>query len=615
MTMSEILSTENISLTTVTGTEQIMAARLSDGIIFYITLSDITAGFVSASSLSTTLSSYVTTTGLTTTLTNYVKSTALNVVLDNYVAKSENVNYSDVSVALAPFKPVQTIPAVNLFFINAAEIGTMGAQGQNLADTAKTRSGYMQVVPGTSYKILDTDKAVLSDTSSTNVYYYTSAKVFITGSVNAVTAPDTAAFARLTNSRLPTLNTKLMFVSSVAVVDSFVPGGYTFDTESILYPLVLPKKTLSPALRSSSDDVVYALQQKAGGVLPKNVSFLTPSVNLYNPASADIVKQAYINTLGNYIATGSPTQQVAKIRVTPGKVYSFYNTVSLTQVTPPLNFLNFTGTNVSFPTSSYNADKTATAPASAEFMRVLLAIDVVYYTVVEGAAPPASFVDYGSTFTNEVAGISASDKYPWLNKNAGFLGDSITVQFLYGPAFLQTTRLTEAYREGINGGSLAYMGKNLTAAILAPLDVIFVLGGTNNYGVAGGGTVGTINSPMDDSTVHGQIKGLVNRIKTLKPNIRVVFFTCFNRTLYSGTPNAGNGYTPNADGLTIKIIAEAMIDECRYLGEPCFDMLSASGISSYNIGTSTVDGLHPNGYMATILGKKMGMFANTIIPF
>jgi|GEM_PF-93879 len=51
--MSEISPTENSGLAVVSGTEKIMAARLSDGIIYYLNLSDITAGFATSAALNT----------------------------------------------------------------------------------------------------------------------------------------------------------------------------------------------------------------------------------------------------------------------------------------------------------------------------------------------------------------------------------------------------------------------------------------------------------------------------------------------------------------------------------------------------------------------------------
>ena len=118
---------------------------------------------------------------------------------------------------------------------------------------------------------------------------------------------------------------------------------------------------------------------------------------------------------------------------------------------------------------------------------------------------------------------------------------------------------------------------------------------------------------MDGSTIHGSVKLVVNRILSLKPNIRIVFFTPFNRGQYGA--ETLNGYLPNGNGLTIKNIADAIQDECRYLGIPSYDLLSATGINSYNLATHCPDNLHPNLYAGNHIGKLMGQFINTLPPF
>jgi len=75
--MSSTIPDSQATTATLLGTEKLLAARLSDGIMYYITLSDITLGFVSSESITQTLLSYVTNTNLTATLSNYVTSAAL----------------------------------------------------------------------------------------------------------------------------------------------------------------------------------------------------------------------------------------------------------------------------------------------------------------------------------------------------------------------------------------------------------------------------------------------------------------------------------------------------------------------------------------------------------
>ncbi|WP_158797680.1 sialate O-acetylesterase [Pedobacter sp. L105] len=84
------------ALTPLLGTEKIMAARLSDGKMFYINLSDITAAFVSPGTLTSTLANYITGAVLTSTLTNYITSSAVAQAITAGVASKADVS------ALAP---------------------------------------------------------------------------------------------------------------------------------------------------------------------------------------------------------------------------------------------------------------------------------------------------------------------------------------------------------------------------------------------------------------------------------------------------------------------------------------------------------------------------------
>ncbi|SEB08267.1 SGNH/GDSL hydrolase family protein [Pedobacter hartonius] len=117
---------------------------------------------------------------------------------------------------------------------------------------------------------------------------------------------------------------------------------------------------------------------------------------------------------------------------------------------------------------------------------------------------------------------------------------------------------------------------------------------------------------MNATTIYGSVKLVINRILTLKPNIRIVFFTPFNRGVYNGE---GNGFAPNTNGLTIKNVADGIQDCCKYLGIPSYDLLSNTGINSYNLDTHLSDKLHPNVYGGNRIGKLMGNFINTLPVF
>lgn len=408
-------------------------------------------------------------------------------------------------------------------------------------------------------------------------------------------------------------DTTAMVIEGSIAPASLIKFGYKLYGNGEI-PLYSTADFLSAGLneQASTDTILRNIQKTDRAIAPNTVSFLTPSLNLYNPYAPDIVKQAYINSGGYYMPSGSPTQQVVKIKVKGNTRYSFFDAkATIRRLTPQLQVITQTG-NVNVPTNGYTAEGYYTTPANALEIWVNTTIDQVSYMVLEGTETPLSFIDFGYSFTSDILGMDQTDKYPWLNKNAGFLGDSITMQFTYGDQLIASTRMINAYRDGQNGQVIAAMGTGLTAENIASLDIITVLAGTNDYG-HGAATLGTINSAMDGTTIHGSVKLVVNRILSLKPNIRIVFFTPFNRGKYGA--ETLNGYTPNGNGLTIKNIAEAIQDECRYLGIPSYDLLSNTGINSYNLTTHCPDNLHPNSYAGNRIGKLMGEFINTLPPF
>ena len=408
-------------------------------------------------------------------------------------------------------------------------------------------------------------------------------------------------------------DTTTMVIEGSVAPSSFIKFGYKLYSSGET-PLYSTADFLSAGLneQASIDIILKNIQKTDHVITPNTVSFLTPSLNLYNPHAPDIVKQAYINSGGYYVPSGSPTQQVVKIKVKGNTRYSFFDAkATIRRLTPQLQITTQTG-KVNVPTNGYTTEGYYTTPANALEIWVNTTIDQISYMVIEGTETPTSFIDFGYSFTTDILGMDQKDKYPWLNKNAGFLGDSITMQFTYGEQLIASTRMINAYRDGQNGQVIAAMGTGLTAENIANLDLITILAGTNDYG-HGAASQGTINSPMDGSTIHGSVKLVVNRILSLKPNIRIVFFTPFNRGKYGA--ETLNGYVPNGNGLTIKNIADAIQDECRYLGIPSYDLLSATGINSYNLATHCPDNLHPNLYAGNHIGKLMGQFINTLPPF
>jgi hypothetical protein len=524
----------------------------------------------------------------------------------NFLVEIESLNKEVLTIdQYAPDKTTLT-ESSNIFILENSVYGQYmnGNSGSRVIQNSGSTwyvSEFIPIESGEQIKFYD----FLTLKTCIYIFYDINKNKISDGLSNGFTATTNTKFFK-TEVKVSNYYTFQIIKGSVAP-DSFIIPSYSFDKKN--------GKKIVFHIDSLSEEVLTKKAFESVKIDADNVSFLSASINLYNPLNPLIIKGAYLNNGGYYISSGSPTTQVVTERVKPNTIYTFYRGVSLEKITSNLNIINQNGSTTIVTAAEHTAIGYYETSSTAEFIRFAMSIDSIYYMLIEGQVQPTLFVQFGYSFRNDILAVTDPNNLPWAGKKIGFLGDSITMQFNYGSKFLETTQGIEGFRQGTNGGNISFFGRNLTSEILAPLDLMVILGGTNNYGVAGGGTVGTINSPMDDSTVHGQIKGAINRILSIKPNIRIVFFTCFNRGLYSPTPDAGDGFTPNAQGLTIKIIAEAIIDECRHLGIANYDLLSNSGINKYNVSLHCGDNLHPNGEGANRLGTLMGLAANKYKPF
>jgi hypothetical protein len=66
---------------------------------------------------------------------------------------------------------------------------------------------------------------------------------------------------------------------------------------------------------------------------------------------------------------------------------------------------------------------------------------------------------------------------------------------------------------------------------------------------------------MNNNTVHGQIKGLIDRILTINQILELYFFTPINRGTLCGVASVMVTHRQMLMGCPVKIIAEAIIDD------------------------------------------------------
>lgn len=225
---------------------------------------------------------------------------------------------------------------------------------------------------------------------------------------------------------------------------------------------------------------------------------------------------------------------------------------------------------------------------------------------------------------------------PYRGKKILSIGDSYTFQNNYGSKLSEITGCQQTPR-GYNGarifnfvsdqytptgGGGQIVQQTFNAELLAPYDIITVMGGVNNYGYSTQ-PLGTINDPATASgSVYSEIKYVIEKILTLKPSIKIVWCTEPYALTDSNHTQPG-GYQPNSQGFTIRDVMNAIIEVCEMYGIPVFDFYANSGWNPLTVkkvngvlveNKYTYDGLHPKagvGNGAELLGEQFGMFINT----
>jgi hypothetical protein len=165
-------------------------------------------------------------------------------------------------------------------------------------------------------------------------------------------------------------------------------------------------------------------------------------------------------------------------------------------------------------------------------------------------------------------------------------------------------------------------------------DIITIIGGTNDYG-HGGTTLGSLKTMEEDGklgvnskTIYGAVWYLINKILSIKPDMKIFFCTQPFRLPYESEATGPGGYEDNNNGLSMEKIANAIVEAAGYFGIPVFDFYHCSNWNPWTVRFTnpespkvgdvvdnryTYDGLHPkdgDGNGADLLGTAFGEFIN-----
>ncbi len=217
-----------------------------------------------------------------------------------------------------------------------------------------------------------------------------------------------------------------------------------------------------------------------------------------------------------------------------------------------------------------------------------------------------------------------------------FLGDSITegagassVEKRYTDLVAKKTGAT-VYNHGVGGTRIANQ-KNKTADTYSELDfcvraknmekdadVIFVFGGTNDYG-HGDAELGQMSDRTND-TFYGALHQLYTYLNETYPKAQKVIMTPLHRC---GEENPqgdliyykNRGLPFRTNGAPLKTYVEIIREVAEYYSFPVLDLFKNSGIQPevpIMKETFTVDGLHPNDAGYELISEMVINFLKTL---
>ncbi|MES2061190.1 MAG: SGNH/GDSL hydrolase family protein [Bacteroidota bacterium] len=191
-----------------------------------------------------------------------------------------------------------------------------------------------------------------------------------------------------------------------------------------------------------------------------------------------------------------------------------------------------------------------------------------------------------SSFTEkEVTWVAIGDSITYLNDHADETGNRVTKGYL--------TRVTERLpnvkyiNQGHNGWTSGGIADNIEKLGLVKADVYSVFLGTNDWW--GGRPVGTIadyKNAAGNTTVYGSFRIIVNKIRQLNPQAKIVLITPMQRNDFVYITDANNnayGSYKKKNGQSLEEFANAVLAIGKYEHVPVVDLYHDPSLKLENL--------------------------------
>lgn len=182
-------------------------------------------------------------------------------------------------------------------------------------------------------------------------------------------------------------------------------------------------------------------------------------------------------------------------------------------------------------------------------------------------------------------------------------GDSMSTNveganLYYTPLLVEMLGLADCKNFGIGGKTLANdLSKNVNIdnIIAYSPDVVFLLGGTNDFGGNAGsgsqlGVETSMNDGVNSGTTLGGLAYIINRVNTFLPETTIVVVTPLPR-FYNSDEEM---YTQNQLGYTLSDYVDGIKKVARRYSCLCIDAYGEIGINKFNRTKYLKDNVHPN---------------------
>jgi lysophospholipase L1-like esterase len=501
--------------------------------------------------------------------------------------------YQSTGIADGSISPAKTnfyVGTSNLFNSESSDIkngmSLDTTTGNEIVDAARFITGFIDISAYVDQKVTVYYYNASNVLQNTRTFYYDASHVFISSLVGTNTIPVNAKYARFYGT--PSLiNTYMLLL------------GSDIPTKYIPYAYLDAKKVISNG--KSIIDITDNLTNKLNApITPAKTDFYVTTSNLFDKDSSENVLGKNLSTDGTEIVDAARfvshwINVSSYVSQTVGAFY--FNDSGVLQGTTIYfydvnkSFLRTNAIDTNVPSNGYYA---RFAPSLTNLNKMMFWVGGANPTVYV----PFSYLDGNKVFINGRSLDSAltNVKTTFESKKWTSYGDSITELNSWQPYVVNNLGMVHTNR-GVGstrvsgesfvteGGVTKYSMCSDTRIATIPIDteIITVMGGSNDWSV--GAAIGTMSSPMDNTTFYGAYRLMLDKIYVRVPNARVVILIPPYRDSESTTPI--NGYY-------LEDYRKAIREIAYYYGYQTIDLKAACGINQANKSTFLMDVVHPN---------------------